>query len=89
MEVFLNGSGRVNHEITQQKWFGKNTKIMQVSTFSGQEMNLIQKSDEEPNLYVLNYLGFKTDGILGIETAKSLAPEFAKTVLKKMSESIN
>lgn len=52
-------------------------------------MILIQKSDNEPEYYMLKYLGFESEYFLGIEQAKSKAVDFAKAVLTTMSGLVN
>jgi len=47
---------------------------------------MVQKSDDEPNIYELHYMGFVATGFKGVETAKSNAPEFARKVLSRMSD---
>ena len=59
---------------------------MQNARFAGQEMMLVSKSDEEPHLYELYYLGFRLPDIDGIKKAKAVAEDFAKEVLRKMIE---
>jgi len=59
---------------------------LQNARFAGQEMMLISKSDEEPYLYELHYLGFRLPDIDGIDKAKAVAEDFAKEVLRKMIE---
>ncbi|CAH7357063.1 hypothetical protein VCHA53O466_40178 [Vibrio chagasii] len=73
----------------QQSWKGSNPDVMLEAMFSGQKMTLIQKSDDEPNVYELHYLGFVCFDIDGIEHAKNAAPYFAERVLLKMANLIN
>lgn len=68
----------------QKNWRGDTPGILQNARFAGQEMMLISKSDEEPYLYELHYLGFRLPDIDGIDKAKAVAEDFAKEVLKKM-----
>ena len=74
-------------QIPQQKWKGDDEQL-QFSRFAGQEMMLSQKSDNKPEIYELNYLGFMATGFKGIEDAKLKAPGFAKKVLNRMSDMI-
>lgn len=89
MDIALDVGGQMLIEhVSQQEWKGDSPEIMQVARFAGREMMVIQQSDETPDLYELQYLGFVTGNIKGIETAKSLAPEFAKKVLSQLSDMI-
>ncbi|GIC77125.1 hypothetical protein [Moritella sp. F3] len=88
MDIKTSPTGRLRLDIEPQKWRGEDHSIMQTSMFAGQEMMIIQKSDEEPDLYELHYLGFVTGDIKGVDLAKNQAPEFAKTVLNKMAKLI-
>jgi hypothetical protein len=90
MNILTSVSGKMNiEEVIQQKWIGFKPEIMQTAIFAGQELILVQKSDEEPNLYELHYLGFKVTDIEGVDNAKKQASEFTKKVLLKMTEIIS
>ena len=84
LKVLVASGGHFSLDAPQQKWRGEN-EIMQTSTFAGQEMMAIQKSDDEPHIYELCYLNFKATGFNGIEDAKKQAPDFAWAVLEKMT----
>ena len=56
---------------------------MRVCYVAGHEMVAIQKSDEQPHLYQLEYLNFTSDDYAGMDAAISDAPLFAIEVLKK------
>lgn len=64
-------------------WRGENPEIMQICLVSGQEMIVIQKSDEEPEMYELQYLDFQAC-YYGLEYAKAKAKVFAIAVLEGM-----
>ena len=51
-------------------------------------MMVIQKSDDEPHLYELHYLGFVALDFKGVDAAKSSAPDFARKVLNQLSAMI-
>jgi hypothetical protein len=89
MEITIGPGGRLNLERTQQHWHGDDPMIMQTSLFAGQEMMAIQKSDDEPDIYELHYLGFKAEGFSGIGAAQAAATEFARAVLARMSSMIS
>lgn len=82
MNFELNAAGKLRYSIPQQKWSGDET--MQMSQFAGHDMMVIAKSDEEPHLFELHYIGYKTDGFMGMEAAKGKAVEFAKLVLNEL-----
>lgn len=89
MKIKLSVTGKMNIEqIEQQQWRGDSPDIMLTSTFAGQEMRAIQKSDEEPHLFELHYLGYSCVNIKGMALAKSQAPEFAQLVLSKLQDLI-
>jgi len=88
MEIKISQAGKLMHESPQQKWHGDSPDIMQVSRFAGHEMMVIQKSDDEPDKYELHYMGYMITDLNGIEQAINDAPEFAKTVLRKLSDTI-
>lgn len=82
MNYELNSVGKMRYSIPQQVWTGDDT--MQISQFAGHDMMVIAKSDEEPHLFELHYIGYQTGGFLGMETAKGKAAEFAKLVLNEL-----
>ena len=84
-EVEMSPSGELNFKIPQQVWTGNDT--VQTSYFSGQPM-VLQKSDEDPNVFELHYLGLKVAGFEDIDDAKFNAPEFARSVFQLLSEFI-
>ena len=86
MNIEMGPDGKLFLQYPQQEWKGDETDVMQASFFAGHLMKALQKSDEEPELFDLHYLGFQASGFLGIEQAKASAPDFALAVLKKMSE---
>jgi hypothetical protein len=89
MDIQVGPSGKLAlMKLKQQVWLGEDPDIMQVSVFAGQEMMLIQKSDDEPEVYELHYLGFRVTGFMGVDSAKSNAPDFARKTLSKMTDLI-
>ncbi|GIC77107.1 hypothetical protein [Moritella sp. F3] len=88
MNITIGPKGRLRLEVVQQRWRGEDLHIIQTSMFARQEMMIIQKSDEEPSLYDLHYLGFVLGDIEGVNLAKEKAPDFAKTVLNQMTKLI-
>ncbi len=88
MEISIGRTGQLCHDKPQQKWLDENNPIMQTSLFAGQEM-AIQKSNDEPEIYDLHYLGLTTSGLDSMEAAKIIAPEFAKDVLFILSNLID
>jgi len=88
MDIALTSAGKLMHQWPQQSWYGESPEIMQTSRFAGQEMIAIQKSDDEPEIYELHYMGFAVSGFVGIVAAKDKAPAFAKKVLINLSEQI-
>jgi hypothetical protein len=72
----------------QQTWIGESPEIMQVARFAGQEMMAIQKSDDEPDVFELHYLGLVGSGFQSMAEAKDSAPAFAKEVLQYLSQMI-
>ena len=88
MEIKLSGAGKFTFDCPQGKW-GPEDSVMQSSMFAGQEMIVIQKSDDEPDLFELRYLGFSSPSFKGMDEAKLQAPAFAKTVLASMIEEVD
>jgi len=83
-EIEIGAGGKILFQAPQQRWCGQSPDIMQIAKFAGQDMMVIQESDEAPSLYELHFLGFVATGFVGIESAKQSAPEFARKVLDKM-----
>lgn len=69
-------------QLPQQNWSGASPEIMQSAMFAGKEMIVIQMSDDEPDLFELQYLGFVCPNIRGMGTAKSKAAPFAATSIE-------
>ena len=82
-EVELSPSGELNFKLPQQVWSGNDA--IQNSFFAGQQM-LIKKSDEQPNVFELHYLGLKVSGFEEMDDAKFNAPEFARSVFQILGE---
>ena len=84
-EVEMSPSGELNFKIPQQTWSGNDA--VQISYFAGQQM-ILKRSENNPDIYELHYLGLMVSGFEGIEDAKFNAPEFARSILKILSEFI-
>ena len=84
MEVNIGKAGEVSLGCKQQVWVGDQS-VMQTSFFAGQDLMVIQHSDDYPEIFELHFLGFISTGFNGVDEAKQNAPEFAKAVLAKMS----
>lgn len=89
MDIEISSSGSFNFDVPQQVWHEETDKIMQTSRYAGHEMMAIQKSDAEPNVYELHYLGLEVSGFNSMNEAKIYAPQFAKAVLRELSKLIN
>ena len=84
-EVELSPSGELNFKLPQQTWSGN--EAVQSSYFAGQQM-LIKKSDDEPNIFELHFLGLKVSGFEDMDDAKYNAPDFARSVFQILGEFI-
>ena len=84
-EVEMSPSGELSFKIPQQIWTGKDS--IQSSHFAGQQM-ILTRSDENPSLCELHYLGLMVSGFENIEDAKFNAPEFAKSALQILTDFI-
>lgn len=89
MDIEIGETGRFNFDVPQQIWSDETDQTMQVSRYAGQEMIAIQKSDKEPDVYELHYLGLEVSGFNSMSEAKLYAPQFAKAVLGELSKLIN
>lgn len=89
MKLEIRAAGELIYNVPQQQWHGEEPNIMQLSRYAGQEMMAIQKSEEEPEIYELHYLGFVAGNFNGIESAKNAAAEFAKNVLARLLNMID
>lgn len=67
----------------------KGSETYQRKIISNQEMTVIQKSDEEPQLFQLFYMEMKSESFLGMQAAKDKSSEFALAVLNAMIENVN
>jgi hypothetical protein len=85
MHIEIDGSGKVNLSVPQQKWGGGTPGVMQQARFAGQEVMAIT---DDAGAFDLHYLGFKTGGFKTIEEAKIAAPEFTRKVLAHMTSLI-
>ncbi|VAW65865.1 hypothetical protein MNBD_GAMMA11-3441 [hydrothermal vent metagenome] len=88
MNIEIRAAGKLIYDIPQQRFVGDSPEIMQVSYYAGQQMIAIQKSDEQPNLFELHYMGLVAGEFKSMEAAKSSASLFAKEALHKLSKMI-
>lgn len=88
MDIQVGPVGKLMFSSPQQQWHGDTPEIMQISRFAGQEMMAIQKSDDEPTVFELSYLGFEASSFESMEEAKNNAPEFARMCLSRLAEMI-
>ena len=84
-EVEMSPSGEFSFKIPQQIWNGNDS--IQTSHFAGQQM-ILTRSDENPGLYELHYLGLMVSGFENIEDAKFNAPEFARSTFQILTDFI-
>ena len=85
MEISVSAAGKLGIGIPQQRWTdgnGGDASLMQISRFAGQEMMAI--TDDQRGFELL-YLGFKGTGFATMDAAKKAAPEFARSVLGRMT----
>jgi hypothetical protein len=88
MKIEVGPGGKLNLDVQQQQKWRKHGSTMQTSLFAGQQMMVIQKSDDEPEIYELHYLGFRSEGTTGMDRAIATAPVFAREVLAHMASMI-
>ncbi|WP_282366571.1 hypothetical protein [Pseudomonas sp. PS02290] len=69
----------------QQVWWGDSPEVMQVARFAGQEMLAIT---DDAGAFELDYLGHIGSGFVSIEDAKAAAPEFARSVLERLRNTV-
>lgn len=72
----------------QQSWIADEAQAMETAYFAGQEMIATQKSDSEPDVFELHYLGLFSSGFESMDHAKLSAPAFAQSVLDMLSQII-
>ena len=84
-EVEMSALGELNFKIPQQEWSCNN--VIQSSYFAGQQM-IISRSESNPDVYELHYLGLKVGGFEELEDAKFSAPEFARSVFQILGDFI-
>ncbi len=89
MDIEISPAGSFNFDVPQQIWGDEENQIMQTSRYAGHEMVAIQKSDDEPDIFELHYLGLEVSGFSSISDAKFNAALFAKAVLIELSNLIN
>lgn len=86
MNIELYGSSRQLMGLPQQQWHGEHSAMSQTALFADNDMHA---QLEHAGKFALLYLGYKTEGFATIEAAKVAAPEFARRVLARMSDSIS
>ena len=79
----MSPSGEHNFKIPQQVWTGNDS--IQSSYFAGQKM-VMARSDENPNVYELHYLGLMVSGFEEIDDAKYNVPKFARSAFQILGE---
>lgn len=84
-EVEMSPSGELSFKLPQQEWSGNDA--IQSSYFAGQQM-VISRSESNPDVYELHYLGLKVGGFEEMEDAKFNAPEFARSVFQILGDFI-
>ena len=89
MEIEVTKAGKFNFDAPQQSWHPESDNIMQTAKFAGQDIMAIQKSDDEPDIYELHFLGLMVSGFESIEEAKKHAPQFAKDIFHQLSMMIS
>ena len=82
-EIEMSPSGEHNFKIPQQVWTGNDS--IQSSYFAGQKM-VMARSDENPNVYELHYLGLMVSGFEEIDDAKYNVPKFARSAFQILGE---
>lgn len=76
-----------NTEGKNFSWYGDEPTIAQFCYFQNQQVMVMQMEDDT-NEYKIVFLGFESEPIVGIESAKDKSPEFIKSVLDKMKEQV-
>ena len=84
-EVEMSPAGELSFKLPQQEWTGNDA--IQSAHFAGQQM-VISRSESNPDLYELHYLGLKVGGFEEMEDAKFNAPEFARSVFQILGDFI-
>ena len=84
-EVEMSPAGELSFKLPQQEWTGNDA--IQSAHFAGQQM-VICRSESNPDLYELHYLGLKVGGFEEMEDAKFNAPEFARSVFQILGDFI-
>ena len=84
-EVEMSPSGELSFKLPQQEWTGNDA--IQSAHFAGQQM-VISRSESNPDVYELHYLGLKVGGFEEMEDAKFNAPEFARSVFQILGDFI-
>lgn len=89
IEIEIGPAGQLNLEAPQQDWYGRDPELIQYARFAGQEMMATQKSDDEPDVFELHFLGLVGSGFQSMSEAKESAPAFAREVFAYLSQMIN
>jgi len=88
LEIEISPGSPLSLKVEPQVWTGENADIMQTSMFAGQQIMAIQKSDDEPDVFELHYLGLMVSGFNSMDEAKDNAPAFVREVLNQLSKLI-
>lgn len=86
LEIEISPSGML--ALDPQPWDDPTNATQQTIVFAGQQMMATQKSDDEPDIYELHFLGLMVSGFLSMDEAKFSAPGFAREVLNQLSKLI-
>ena len=88
IEIEIGPAGKVGLKAPQQHWHGRNPDLIQYARFAGQEMMANQKSDEEPDIFELHFLGLVGTGFESMAEAKETAAAFAREVFTYLSQMV-
>jgi hypothetical protein len=89
MEIRLSTAGAWKLEAPQMKWQGEEPELYVSAQFAGEELRAHKDESTDDGTFRLVYLSFEATGFPSMQVAKAAAPEFAKTVLARMSEMID
>lgn len=89
IQIEIGPAGKESMDSPQQQWHGREPELIQYARFAGQEMMASQKSDEEPDIFELHFLGLVGSGFKSMAEAKEFAPAFAKEVFTYLSQMVN
>lgn len=89
IEIEIGSAGKVSLEEPQQQWFGRKPELIQYARFAGQTMMATQKSDDEPYIFELHFLGLVGSGFKSMEDAKEFAPALAREVFIYLGQMVS